>query len=384
MNFQAVEGYGMGDPHCTEGDAGGRKRGQDGRRHIPGNFMKHQMVCVLLVLAVGASLLTGCQRTKAPEPVKGAAFAMDTAMNFTLYSEDPASGQEALAELTELLGSLDGALSVTGENSDISRVNRSGGRPVEVTAWTGELLSQALALCQATAGALDVTAYPAVKAWGFTTEEHRVPPPGELAELAANIDYTAVRLEGNTVALPAGMELDLGAAAKGYAGDLLAQKVRENGISSALLDLGQSTIAAVGIKPDGSPWRIGVREPDGDSYFAVIELADMAIGTSGGYQRYFEQDGVTYWHILDPKTAAPARSGLTSVTVVSPSALVCDGLSTALFVMGLEEGAQFWRDHPELDFEAVFMTEDGSIYRTAGLEESFSTVGSYGEAAVLE
>lgn len=348
--------------------------------------MKKRTRRALLALAVGASLLTGCQRAKTLEPVEGATFAMDTVMQFTLYSEDPDSAQEVLTALTGLLWDLDRALSATGGDSDVSQVNRSEGRPVEVGAWTGDLLSQALALCGATGGALDVTAYPAVKAWGFTTGEHRVPPAAELAELAEKIDYTAVKVEGNTVTLPAGMELDLGAAAKGYAGDLLAQKVRENGISSALLDLGQSTIAAVGAKPDGSPWRIGVRDPDGYTYFAVIELADMAMGTSGGYQRYFEQGGVTYWHILDPGTAAPARSGLASVTVVSPSALVCDGLSTALFVMGLEESARFWRDHPELDFEAVFMTEDGSIYRTAGLAESFSLAGGYEdrEVTVLE
>ena len=346
--------------------------------------MRRRILCALLALMAGASVLTGCQKEKVLEPVEGNTYAMDTAMRFTLYSENLAAGQEMIAGLTGLLGELDDLLSATGEDSDISRLNRSEGRPVEVNACTGELLSQALALCETTGGALDVTAYPAVKAWGFTTQEHRVPSSGELAELAAKIDYTAVQAEGNTVALPAGMELDVGAVAKGYAGDLLARKVRDNGVSSALLDLGQSTIAAVGRKPDGSPWRIGVREPDGDGFFAVIELVDMAIGTSGGYQRYFEQDGVTYWHILDPKTAAPARSGLSSVTVVSPSALVCDGLSTALFVMGLEEGAQFWRDHPELDFEAVFMTEDGSVYRTAGLAGSFTMVGGDEEVTVLE
>ena len=346
--------------------------------------MKKRTLCALLALAVGASLLSGCQKT--PERVEGATFAMDTVMQITLYSGDPASAQGVLTALTSLLGSLDSVLSATAEDSDISRVNRSGGRPVEVSSWTGQLLSQALALCEVTGGALDITAYPAVRAWGFSTGEHRVPSPDELAELAAEIDYKAVKVERDTVTLPAGMEIDLGAAAKGYAGDLLAYNVRDNGIPSALLDLGQSTIAAVGTKPDGSPWRIGVQDPDGGGYFAVIELADMAMGTSGGYQRYFEEDGVTYWHILDPQTAAPARSGLTSVTVVSPSALVCDGLSTALFVMGLEESTRFWRDHPELDFEAVFVTEDGSIYRTAGLSESFSLAGGYEdrEVTVLE
>ena len=346
--------------------------------------MKNRVLRALPVLVLGVFLLTGCQKTQPPEAVEGATFAMDTAMRFTLYSGNPVSGQEVLTALSDLLGQLDGALSATREDSDISLVNRSGGQPVEVAARTGEVLSQALALCEVTGGALDITAYPAVKAWGFTTGEHRVPPPGELAELAASIDYAAVETEGNTVTLPDGMELDLGAVAKGYAGDLLAETVRKSGVSSALLDLGQSTIAAVGRKPDGSPWRIGIRDPNGSSYFAVIELADSAMGTSGGYQRYFEQGGVTYWHILDPKTAAPARSGLASVTVVSPSALVCDGLSTALFVMGLEEGAQFWRDHPELDFEAVFMAEDGSIFRTAGLAESFCTVESDEEVTVLE
>ena len=109
----------------------------------------------------------------------------------------------------------------------------------------------------------------------------------------------------------------------------------------------------------------------------------MAMGTSGGYQRYFEQDGVTYWHILDPDTAAPARSGLSSVTVVAPSALTCDGLSTALFVMGLEEGGQFWRDHPELEFEAIFVTESGEIFRTAGLEGRFSLAEGYQDREVV-
>lgn len=362
--------------------------------------MRKRFFCLLLALC--ACALTGCK--KQPEPTEFSTFSMDTMMSFTFYSNEKEEAVRVQDRINVTLRRLDSLLSVNNEAGDVNQINRSEGRKVEVDAPTAELLSQALELCELTGGALDVTAYPAIKAWGFTQEEYRVPAPAELKELAAKIDYTAVELgleshsvpagpdgepdwsvpaERDTVALPAGMEIDLGAVGKGYAGNVLAETVRANGISSALLDLGQSTIVAVGSKPGGKPWRIGVVDPaQPESYFAVVELVDMAMGTSGGYQRYFEQDGITYWHILDPDTAAPARSGLSSVTVVSPSALACDGLSTALFVMGLEKGTQFWRDHPELEFEAIFVTEDGGICHTAGLTDRFSLAEGYKDREV--
>ena len=339
--------------------------------------MRNRILPVLLALLL--LLPSGCQ--KAPEPAELTTFAMDTMMRFTLYGEEAQTGA-VLAQIPTQLGTLEAELSATREDSDIFRIDRAEGQPVEVRASVSELLSDALELCRITGGALDITAYPAVKAWGFTTGEHRVPDEEELAALAAKIDYAAVGSDGPTVTLPAGMELDVGAVAKGYAGDLLAEAVRTNDISSALLDLGQSTIVAIGTKPGGKPWRIGIRDPAGESYLAVVELTDMSLGTSGGYQRYFEEDGVVYWHILDPDTAAPARSGLASVTVVAPSALLCDGLSTALFVMGLEEGAQFWRDHPELEFDALFITEEGQILCTAGLEDRTSLAEGYEDREV--
>ena len=339
--------------------------------------MRNRILPVLLALLL--LLPSGCQ--KAPEPAELTTFAMDTMMRFTLYGEEAQTGA-VLAQIPTQLGALEAELSATREDSDIFRIDRAEGQPMEVRASVSELLSDALELCRITGGALDITAYPAVKAWGFTTGEHRVPDEEELAALAAKIDYAAVGSDGPTVTLPAGMELDVGAVAKGYAGDLLAEAVRTNDISSALLDLGQSTIVAIGTKPGGKPWRIGIRDPAGESYLAVVELTDMSLGTSGGYQRYFEEDGVVYWHILDPDTAAPARSGLASVTVVAPSALLCDGLSTALFVMGLEEGAQFWRDHPELEFDALFITEEGQILCTAGLEDRTSLAEGYEDREV--
>lgn len=336
---------------------------------------------LLSLLLAAALFLPGCSR----EPVEGTTFAMDTVMSLTLYGGwDREKTKETRDWMIGQLAYFDEVFSATRAGSDIFQVNQGAGQPVELKGPTAELLERTLELCEVTGGTLDITAYPAVKAWGFSTGEYRVPPSDELAKLTEIINCAAIRLEGNTVTLPDGMEIDLGAVAKGYAGDWLANTARESGVKSALIDLGQSTIVAVGTKPGGSPWRIGVRDPEGDGYFGIVELADMAMGTSGGYQRFFEQDGVTYWHILDPSTAAPARSGLASVTVVSPSALTCDALSTALFVMGLEDGAQFWRDHRSMEFEALFVTEDGGIYRTAGLDVSLAAGYEDREVTVLE
>ena len=237
------------------------------------------------------------------------------------------------------------------------------------------LLSRALELCALTDGALDLTAYSAVQAWGFTTGEYRVPSQGELDALIPRIDYTRLELDGDGLRarLPENMELDLGAVAKGYAGTYLAEQLRQAGVTSAILRLG-GNIQAVGTRPDGNPWRVAIQDPDSqqEATLGVVEIADQAVITSGGYQRYFEEGGETYWHIMDPDTAAPARSGLTSVTVIGADGTVCDALSTALFVMGPEEAAGFWRAHPELGVELILVLEDGAVQITQGLEETFT------------
>jgi thiamine biosynthesis lipoprotein len=250
-----------------------------------------------------------------------------------------------------------------------------------VSQHTAQLLTAALGLCDRTNGALDLSIYPVVRAWGFTTGSYQVPDEETIDTLLSNVDYTQIGFDSETslVTLPEGMEIDLGSVAKGYTGDLVCDLLRENGVTSALLNLG-GNVQAVGAKPDGSPWRIAIQDPTGEDYLGVLEVENQAVITSGGYERYFEEDGVTYWHIIDPATGSPAHSGLISVTIVGDQGVVCDGLSTSLFVLGLEDAAELWRESD--DFEAIFVSEDGSITITGGLADVFTPLGSYADEKV--
>lgn len=333
------------------------------------------------VLAAGA-VLTGCGGEQKVSSQSSQVFAMDTVMLLTVYGDQ---AQQGLDQAEQTIQKLEKLWSATDENSEIWALNHSGGNWVELSEDTQEILSRGLELCALTDGALDLTAYSAVQAWGFPTGVYRVPDEAELERLVGTIDYTQLELDEQTgqARLPEDMSLDLGAVAKGRLGEVLSQDLKELGVTSALLELG-GNIQTVGTKPDGSRWRVGIQDPNSQEggYLAIVEVADQAVVTSGDYQRYFEKDGQTYCHIMDPATAAPADSGVDSVSIVGSDGTVCDALSTALFVMGEEKGAQFWKDHPEMDFEAIFVSQDGSIAVTEGLEEHFTLADGYQDREV--
>jgi len=326
----------------------------------------------LAALLLAVWLLAGCGGQK---EYSSTLLAMDTVMTLTACGPH---ANDALSRCGERLRELDALLSVTDENSDIYAANHSGGAPVEVSPDTAQLLARALELCAAVDGALDVTIYPVVRAWGFTTGTYRVPTDGELEALLENVGYQRVELNGRQLRLPAGMALDLGAVAKGYAGDLLLAQLAEDGVNSAILELGGS-VHTLGARPDGSPWRVAVRNPDGEGYAGVLNVTDCSVVTSGGYQRFFEQDGVTYWHIMDPATGRPARSGVQSVTIVAPEGLLCDTYATALFVMGPERAASFWRATGGFDY--ILIDSQGTLHITEGLADRFTPLGPWENTA---
>ena len=333
--------------------------------------MKNWLSAALLSAAF---LLTGCSGAPAQEPETTTFFAMDTAMDFTVY------GDAALLDEAEtLIGSLEEQVSVTDEHSDIYAIDHTGSGSLSGNA--AELMEQALELCRRTGGALDISVYPIVRAWGFTTGSYQIPDEETIQSLLPLVDYTQIQYDAATgvVTLPEGMEIDLGSVAKGYAGQLAAQMLREHGVQSALLNLG-GNVQTVGTKPGGFPWQIGIKDPQGEDAMMVLSVEDQAVVTSGGYERYFEQDGQTYWHIMDPSTGHPADSGLISVTIVGDEGVVCDGLSTALFVMGLEKAADLWVQ--SCDFEAVFVTASGEVYITEGLRDHFALTERYADTPV--
>ena len=211
--------------------------------------MKNWLSAALLSAAF---LLTGCSGAPAQEPESATFFAMDTAMDFTVY------GDAALLDEAEtLIGSLEEQVSVTDEHSDIYAIDHTGSGSLSGNA--AELMEQALELCRRTGGALDISVYPIVRAWGFTTGSYQIPDEETIQSLLPLVDYTQIQYDAATgvVTLPEGMEIDLGSVAKGYAGQLAAQMLRNSGVESALLNLG-GNVQTVGAKPDGSGFRRSV------------------------------------------------------------------------------------------------------------------------------
>ena len=349
-------------------------------------MMRRLLLCVLPALL----LLSGCAAPVDPDEARESiqVIAMDTAMLITTYGERSPAAAYACEDV---IRDLEKQLSRTDPDSAVSRLNAAG--TLELGELDEELipiLSAAEAYRRETDGAFDITIAPVVAAWGFAGgEEYRVPGEAELQELLERVDGSAVRVEDRTVTLGPGQAIDLGGLAKGYAADKILGVLQEYEVPRANISLG-GNVLAYGGRPDGTPWRVGIQDParvgEPNAFAGVLELTDSFAVTSGGYQRYFEENGKTYHHIIDPATGYPADSGLTSVTVVAAlgegdgsgfPGTMCDAYSTALFIMGEEQALAFWRDETRwgeqgCPFGLVLVTEDGRVLVTEGLADRFT------------
>lgn len=298
-------------------------------------------------------------------------FAMDTIMSLTAYT----SANDVLNLCEEKIIELENLFSTTNANSEISILNQKGENTLSQD--TFNLIEESLKICNLTNGALDISVYPIVKSWGFTTETPNVPSLEEINYLLQYVNYKNITLSknNNTIKLNNNMAIDLGSTAKGYTSNTLINILKEHNVKSALLNLG-GNVHALGSKPDGTPWKIAIKNPLTNSNAAVISIVNKAVITSGAYERYFIDDnGVKYGHIIDPNTGMPINNELLSVSIIGKDAVLCDALSTSLFVMGLEKSIEYWKKNN--DFDAVFITKDGHIYITEGIEDDITLLDDF-------
>lgn len=307
-------------------------------------------------------------------------YAMDTQMDFTVYESEKA---DSLTKVNQEVNKLEYLLSTADEQSEIYAINHEH-KPIPISRETQEVLQIAMDMSKQTNGVFDPTIYPLVDKWGFISQNYHVMSDDELKNLLPYVDYRKVKMAGDIVSLPNGTEIDLGAIGKGYTGDKIIELLKREGVCSALINLG-GNVQALGTKPDGSTWRVGLKSPDSEDNLGVLEIADKAVITSGGYERYFKDDkGNIYWHILDPKTGKPAHSGLISTTVIGAQGAICDALSTTFFIMGKDKAIDFWRKYYSADnsLDVILITDTHEIYITENIAKSFTLEPKYADYPV--
>lgn len=306
---------------------------------------KFLSVFMSLILIV---TLSSCSEKK----ITRQSFAFDTVINITADNKY----QTEISEAFSLCSNYERIFSATNERSELYKINNTA--PSTPSDELKDVLEFSLFMSHLTDGAFDITISPLVELWDI--KERKAPPTDrEIKEAQGKVGYKKVTLEPFSLD---GAKLDMGAVAKGYIADKITEYFRRRGINEAIIDLG-GNIALIG------EHKVGIRNPENpDEVFAVMTLEDKSAVTSGAYQRYFEYEGKRYHHIIDPRTGFPSESGVASVTVVSPSSMHADALSTSIYILG-EKALSLCSNFPDTD--AIIIKEDSSVITTEGFAEKY-------------
>lgn len=314
--------------------------------------------------------LTSCGffNEKTAEKFTKTDFLLDTVVSVTVYSE---ADSQAIDECLSLCAEYEKLFSRTDPESELYALNAAGS--MSVSDELLELITTALYYCELSGGRFDISMGAVSDMYGFSSSSPSLPPAEDIEEKLSHTGYEKIIIDGSTVTLtdPEAV-IDLGAIAKGYIADRLGELLTEKGVESAIIDLG-GNILCLGSKPDGSDFTVGIQYPyrSSSTTITAASLSSMSVVTSGVYQRYFEENGATYHHILDPETGYSINNGLISVSILSEKSVDCDALSTTVFALGLEEGMELV-DSLE-GVWAVFITEDMQVHYSEGFDEQFGS-----------
>lgn len=345
-------------------------------------FFKQRKISIIIICVL-ALILSSCSanpttQTPVPtpsdkaQPVSKSDFLLGTVVEITLYDkQDEAIIDKAFARISEI------EKKMTINNAETSEIialnNASGIKPVKVSPDTFDVLERGRYYSEATKGRFDITVGSIVKLWNIGTENAAVPDPTVLEQKRELINYNKLILDRKNLTAyleDKGMQVDLGAIAKGYAADEVAKVLVANGVKHAIINLGGNVLTVGGNMQD-KPWKIGIQDPfnpRGD-YIGIVTVQDETVVTSGTYERYFEKDGKKYHHILDPRTGYPADNDIASVSVITKKSVDGDGNSTSLLLLGLNEGLKFVEQE---GFDAIFITYDKKVYVTPNIKDRFT------------
>lgn len=337
-----------------------------------------RLLCVLLVILL-VPLLCGCSSTKKDEM-----YALDTIISFELHAKYESSCDYLVNEAKDEITRLEDLFSTSISHSDIYRINHSNGEPVQVSEETADIIRTAREISRLTDGAFDISVYELVKLWGFDTKNYHVPTDKEIEETLKKTGYENIEItEDNVVTVKNGVKLDLGGIAKGYIMECIDTEIGSDwDFIGALINMGGMVDTMGHNRNRGDDkWIIGIEYPgSGGDYFATFYDRDAT--TSGAYQRYFEEGGKKYHHIIDPKTGKPAESDLSSVTITNPCSSYTDALSTAFYIMGKDKTIEFIKNHnysEDQPYSVILLSKDKKdVYITEDMiDANFELANGY-------
>jgi FAD:protein FMN transferase len=345
-------------------------------------FLKFNKLSIIIIFILTLALTSCTSNPPASvpnqnEPLTKSDYILGTIIDITLYDkQDVATIDKALDRIRDI----EAKMTINNaETSEIIALNEAAGKSaVKLSPDTFDVLERAKYYSELTGGLFDPTVGSIVKLWNIGTEYAAIPDPKVLEEKRLLINKDKLILDRSTLTArleDAGMQVDLGAIAKGYAADEVAKILKEKGVQHAIINLG-GNVLTIGGNMLNNPWKIGIQNPfnpRGD-YLGIIEIKDKTVVTSGTYERYFEKNGKRYHHILDPRTGYPADNEVASVSIITESSMDADGNSTSVLLLGLEEGMKFVESQKGI--EAIFVTYDKKVYITSGLKDNFIVTNS--------
>lgn len=326
---------------------------------------------LLIVITLFFVVPTGCGKKQVTTPVSKTNIFMGTVCSIKIYDNPE---EEYFGEAFNLIKNIEDKMSINLEKSELISVNNQAGKSkVQVSDDTFYVIQKGLEYSAIADGKFDITIGPLVDLWSIGFDNQKVPKEEEIKERIKFIDYKDLILDEKTKEVylsKEGMMIDLGAIAKGYTADAIKDVLLKNNVKKAIINMG-GNVLVVGSNIEDEDFKIGIQDPlsNRGNYVGIVSIKDKSVVTSGIYERYIEQDGKRYHHILDPFTGYPWENDIVGVSIISDKSIDGDALSTTVFSMGVKDGFDFIENMGNV--EAIFVTKDKEIILTKGIKDSF-------------